>query len=40
MAFWLYFYCNERVGVTMPSFENINRQCSCGFWWFPVVKGG
>ena len=25
--FCLYFYCSEWAGVTMPGFENINRQC-------------
>jgi hypothetical protein len=26
LIFWLYFYFNGLVGVTMPGFENINRQ--------------
>jgi hypothetical protein len=24
---WVYFYCSELGGVSMPGFENINRQC-------------
>jgi hypothetical protein len=34
-----YFYCSEWVGVTMPGFGNINRQCLQGVWWVWVCEG-